>query len=178
MSPDALVDSPNVLVKSSDKHIEHLQSWFKNQHELYTWGAIREPLSSGEFIRHLGAAHLNSYSLSNQQQHFLAFGQHYLRLNRHHLGRLVVNPAHRGQGLGKQLVYQLIENAYEQQNAQGVSLFVFRDNVAAYQCYQSLGFVEHDYPGGVPGDMQNCAYMILPEKELSGETLTSTNPGF
>jgi ribosomal protein S18 acetylase RimI-like enzyme len=166
------------LIKSSNEHIAQLQSWFKNQQEIYTWGAISDPMSSTEFVKHLRADHLNSYSLSDKQQHFLAFGQHYLRLNRHHLGRLVVNPTHRGQGLGRQLVCRLIEKAYQQQHAQGVSLFVFRDNLSAYSCYQSIGFVEHDYPGGVPGNMENCAYMILPEKELSGETFTSSDPGF
>ena len=157
----ALVNSQNELLESSDEHITQLQTWFKNQHEIYTWGAIRAPMSCSEFIHHLRRAHLHSYSLTSQQQHLLAFGQYYLRLNRHHLGRLVVNPAHRGEGLAKQLICQLIDKAYQQQDAQGVSLFVFRDNITAYQCYQSLGFVEYDYPGGIPGDMQNCAYMIL-----------------
>jgi ribosomal protein S18 acetylase RimI-like enzyme len=170
--------SPFALVKSSTEHIAQLQSWFKNQQEMYTWGAISCPMSSTEFVHHLRAYHLNSYSLSDKQQYLLAFGQHYLRLNRHHLGRLVVNPEHRGKGLAKLLINKLIDKAFEQQNAQGVSLFVFRDNLSAYKCYQSLGFVECDYPQTMPGNVQNCAYMILPERELSSETFTSSDPGF
>lgn len=153
------------LVSSSETHIAELLTWFKTPQEIYTWGAITRLMSVDEFTQHLRASHLNSYSLVDDEPDLHAFGQYYLRLNRLHLGRLVVNPEHRGKGLAKILITKLIDKAFEQQGAKEASLFVFRDNLAAYHCYQSLGFVEQEYPGGIPGNMQNCAYMILPERD-------------
>ena len=153
------------LVRSSQAHISKLMTWFTTPNEMYSWGAISRLMSIDEFTRHLRASHLTSYSLLDERHHLQAFGQHYLRINRHHLGRLAVNPEHRGRGFAKILITTLINKAFEQQSAEGVSLFVFRDNLAAYRCYQSMGFEERNYPGGIPGSMQNCAYMILPERE-------------
>jgi ribosomal protein S18 acetylase RimI-like enzyme len=62
--------------------------------------------------------------------------------------------------LAKILITIILEQAFLAQPAKGASLFVFRDNIVAYQCYQSLGFIETDYPEQpFPGNMQNCAYM-------------------
>jgi ribosomal protein S18 acetylase RimI-like enzyme len=142
-----------------------LLTWFKTPQELYYWGAIRQPISIEKLSQDLRASHLNSCSLVEGQHDLHAFGLHYLRLNRHHLGRLVVKPEHRGKGLAKTLVTKLIDKAFDEQGAKKVSLFVFRDNLTAYRCYQSLGFLEHKYPGGIPDNLQNCAYMILPNQE-------------
>ena len=39
---------------------------------------------------------------------------------------------------------------------------MFKDNTAAHQCYQSHGFIEIEYPEqSLPGNMQNCVYMVL-----------------
>ena len=120
------------------------------------------PMSDESYLKLLTADHFKSFSLLNDEQQLVAFGQYYRRLDHHHLGRLAVNPKYRGQGLAKLLITKILEQAFLQQSAKGASLFVFKDNIVAYQCYQSLGFIETDYPEQpFPGNMQDCAYMVL-----------------
>jgi ribosomal protein S18 acetylase RimI-like enzyme len=151
------------LVVASEQHLLNVKTWFSSTAEIYTWGGpnMVYPMADDTFITLMRAAHLNSYSLVNSAQQIVAFGQFYLRLGRHHLGRLAVNPQYRGQGFAKPLIKQLLAKAAKQQNAQGASLFVFIDNHVALQCYQSLGFKRASYPEAMPGNMQNCHYMIL-----------------
>lgn len=151
------------LVSATSDHILVIKGWFNSFAEIHTWGGpqMTYPMSEKTFLALLTQPHLNSYVLVDETDQLLAFGQHYMRLDRWHLGRLAVKPKCRGQGLGKVLVTELLEAASKQQAAIEASLFVFPDNLAAYGCYQSLGFVETDYPGGVPGNMPNCIYMVL-----------------
>ena len=118
------------------------------------------PMADEDFLTQLTAGHFNSSCLLNVEHQLVAFGQYYERLEHHHLGRLAVNPAFRGQGLAKILIAKLLEKAHLEKPAKGASLFVFRDNKVAYKCYQSLGFIETEYPEHpFPGNMQNCADM-------------------
>ncbi|MDU0353598.1 GNAT family N-acetyltransferase [Paraglaciecola aquimarina] len=150
------------LVSACTEQLVVVKGWFNSYAEIHTWGGpeLTYPITDQDFVTLLQATHLHSYVLLDENATLLAFGQHYLRIGRHHLGRLVVNPAYRGKGLGKMLVRQLLDKAYTQQVAEHGSLFVFTSNKAAYDCYQKLGFVEYPYPDGVPGNMPNCIYMI------------------
>jgi ribosomal protein S18 acetylase RimI-like enzyme len=153
------------LVNVSNGQCLTVKTWFSDHNAIYTWGGpnMTYPMSDTDFLNLLNAPHINSFCLQDEGQQIIAFGQHYLRLERHHLGRLVVNPSCRGQGLGKILIQQLLAQAFTSKATLGASLFVFRDNTVAYNCYQSLGFIETDYPEKTfPRNMQNCAYMVLP----------------
>ncbi|MEP1447894.1 MAG: GNAT family N-acetyltransferase [Paraglaciecola sp.] len=151
-----------IFTPANEQQLLQLKNWFSDHRAMYTWGGpnMTYPISDKTFLKFLTANHINSYCLLNDEQQLLAFGQFYRRLEHHHLGRLAVNPKFRGKGLAKILIKLLLEQAYSQQPAKGASLFVFRDNEVAYRCYQSLGFIETDYPETpFPGNMQNCAYM-------------------
>ena len=151
------------FVVATKQHLLEVKSWFNSPAEIYTWGGpnMAYPMADEGFLALLQAQHLSSYSLLNDEQQLLAFGQHYIRLGRHHLGRLAVNPDARGRGLAKVLIKQLLSAAQNTENAKGASLFVFADNNVALQCYQSLGFKIVAYPDTMPGNMQNCLYMVL-----------------
>lgn len=56
------------------------------------------------------------------------------------LGHLIVDPARRGRGLGRELTRLLVERAFERLHATRVTLVVFAENVGAARCYESLGF--------------------------------------
>ena len=58
-----------------------------------------------------------------------------------HLGRLLVTPDRRGQGLGRRLCLALMQHAVAATGAQALTLRVFRDNAAAVALYARLGFV-------------------------------------
>jgi ribosomal protein S18 acetylase RimI-like enzyme len=150
------------LVASNEQLLRVIHPWFTNLEEIYTWGgpAMRYPMPIEAFVQTLQAPHLRSYALVDQDANLLAFGQHYVRLGRHHLGRLVVNPQERGRGLGKILVTNLLAKAGLDRSATGASLFVFASNVVAYRCYQALGFAEAIYPEAMPANMDNCLYMV------------------
>jgi ribosomal protein S18 acetylase RimI-like enzyme len=155
-----------ILIKPTKQQYLQVKDWFNNHQEIYTWGgpSMTYPMSDESFLDLLTAAHINSFCLLNDDQQLVAFGQFYSRLEHHHLGRLAVNPHFRGLGLSKILITKLLKTAFLEQPAKGASLFVFRDNLVAYKCYQSLGFKERDYPEHpFPGNMQNCAYMVLSE---------------
>jgi ribosomal protein S18 acetylase RimI-like enzyme len=60
--------------------------------------------------------------------------------------RLISNPSLRRQGAGKQLIRMIIAALEETGTYDEYSLFVYRHNTPAYQCYLSLGFNVADYP--------------------------------
>lgn len=54
---------------------------------------------------------------------------------------VVIDPAKRGKGLGKELISCATRYAYEFTGAKKVGLTVFRNNAPAIKCYESAGFV-------------------------------------
>ncbi len=96
---------------------------------------------------------MQSYTLRNPDGSFAAFGQSYERNGRGHLARLITNPALRRQGAGTRLIKLIIAALETQHTYDEYSLFVYRDNIPAYECYLSLGFAVTDYPeDGVMAD--------------------------
>jgi ribosomal protein S18 acetylase RimI-like enzyme len=153
------------LVATTDEQLLQIKSWFSSFEEIYTWGGpnMVYPMSDGDFLRVVKTKDIHSYCLQDDHAQVVAFGQFYPRLGRNHLGRLAVNPDQRGQGLSKVLIQKLLIEADNSFPNRDVSLFVFKNNVIAYQCYLSLGFEETEYPDTpFPGNMQNCVYMVLP----------------
>ena len=55
---------------------------------------------------------------------------------------VIVDPAARGQGLGKAMLRLAVEYAFEISKADAVSLRVFTENTPAVRCYESVGFAE------------------------------------
>jgi ribosomal protein S18 acetylase RimI-like enzyme len=150
------------LICPTEQQYLQVKTWFSDHQQMFTWGGpnMTYPMSDDKFLNLLTADHFTSFCLLNEEQQVVAFGQYYERLDHHHLGRLAVNPNNRGQGLAKILITKILEKAHLEQPAKGASLFVFKHNLVAYKCYQSLGFVETEYPEQpFPGNMQNCVYM-------------------
>lgn len=149
---------------ATDAQLLQVKNWFPSFEKIYTWGGpnMTYPMSDAGFLKVIKGHDIHSYCLLDNNQQLVAFGQFYNRLERNHLGRLAVAPHQRGKGLGKKLIRNLLAEAQKIRPNAESSLFVFSDNQVAYQCYQSLGFSEAPYPGGVPSNMQNCVFMVLP----------------
>jgi len=151
-------------------YIEELRSWFNNKSELDKWAGpnFRFPHTTETFSHDMRHQELASFCLFDAQQAFVAFGQYYQRLNCCHLGRLVVNPNHRGKGIAKVLIEQLStlgiktlslsDLQLKTQPIKNISLFVLADNAPALTLYQKLGFKAQNYPEVMPLD--NCLYMV------------------
>jgi len=124
------------------EEMHQLQSWFKSAEQQHSWGGdnFDFPCSAARFLQQLNRPGTQSFSLrKSAEDPLLGFGQICDRFSCHHLARLVICPEHRGQGLAKMLIVNLIKQAFSQQQ-RDISLYVHRHNVIAIQCYQSLGF--------------------------------------
>ncbi len=58
------------------------------------------------------------------------------------MGHCVIQPEHRGRGLGRVMVDLVLDKAFLHRDAERVSLVVFPDNVPAVRCYHRVGFLE------------------------------------
>lgn len=152
------------IVKVSSNDATEVLDWFASEKQIKDWGgpAMYFPISVTKFIERLNLDELGSFKVveTGAVDKILAFGQFYVRLGRHHLGRLAVSPNSRGNGVGRFLVNALIDKAHEHQTALGESLFVMNDNDVAIGLYESLGFNFVDYPEPIPNGFHGCMYMI------------------
>jgi len=142
------------------KHLLIVMKWFTNEQELNVWSGpnFRYPFDLNSFSEDLNMESLNSFVLIDNQENILAFGQYYLRLARCHLGRLVVNPNHRGQRVAEQLMIKLLQVGSKDLAVSESSLFVYEHNQVAIKAYQAFGFIISVYPGKLP--LEHCLYMV------------------
>lgn len=57
------------------------------------------------------------------------------------LGRVLVDPAQRGEGLGRALVTSAVTAGFAQTRIDTMTLGVYRHNTAAHRLYESIGFL-------------------------------------
>ncbi len=148
------------LTRPSDQDLIELMSWFLNKDELNIWSGpnFRYPFDQSTFKSDLNLNTLKSFSLISSEGELLAFGQYYLRLGKCHLGRLVVDPNRRGQGIAAHLINQLSTLGKSDLGTNACSLFVLEHNKSAIKAYTKLGFTMSDYPEIIP--LHQCFYMV------------------
>lgn len=148
------------LEESSRADMTELMQWFEDAAAIKVWGGPRFgfPFSTRSFLRDCHWRKMPTFSLRNPDGQLAAFGQIYERLGRINLARLVVNPVMRGQGVGKRLVSGLLEAGREIYDSPEYSLFVYRDNAPALQCYRSMGFEIAEFPEKAPLQ-DECFYL-------------------
>ncbi len=148
------------LTKPSDANFIELMSWFSTEEELSIWSGpgFRYPFDLNSFKSDLKLDVIKSFSFVSNERELLAFGQYYLRLDKCHLGRLVVNPNFRGQGIASCLIQELRALGKSDLKTDSCSLFVLKHNKSAIQAYTKLGFSVADYPDEIP--LENCLYMV------------------
>lgn len=151
------------LIPCQDADLTAVLRWFDDAKGVLAWGGpdLTFPLEINQFKQESRYGKNHSFVLKRSSE-LLAFGQFYRRLNRCHLGRLVVAPACRGQGFGEVLLEQLWQRGRTQLAASEASLFVLTHNQPAMRLYRRLGFVETPYPKAIP--LPDCIYMIRREK--------------
>lgn len=147
-----LQDNGWALSPAVDSHFDEIMTWFPDGESVNNWAGpnFQYPFSGETFRRDCRIDQMDSYMLLNSHGDCAAFGQTYIRDGRGHLARLVSNPAMRRQGAGRQLIQMITTALAKMHSFDEYSLFVFRDNVPAYRCYLSLGFVVVDYPNDAP----------------------------
>lgn len=136
------------LRETTNGDIEQFMGWFPDAESVDIWGGpgFRFPFTRESFLKDCQWDVMRSYSLVDPGGRLAAFGQIYNRHERGHLARLISNPVMRRQGAGTRLIRMLMRIAGEQLGFAECSLFVYRHNVPAYQCYLALGFEVQAYP--------------------------------
>ena len=149
---DAPCEDGWTLRESVTRDVAALMDWFENRHEVEIWGGpeFRYPFTRASFFEDIRWGRMLSYSLVNPAGELVGFGQIYDRNGHIHLARLIVVPAQRGRGLGRRLIEMLMRAGRDKMPHERYSLFVFRDNRPAYECYRSLGFEVAEYPEDMP----------------------------
>jgi ribosomal protein S18 acetylase RimI-like enzyme len=157
-------DQPVKLSGATIDHIRELMSWFDSERAVRVWGGpkFHYPYSEEGFISDLGWGRLSSAVLMSSNGQLIGFGQAYKKLNRGHLARLIVSPRHREQGYGRILVKEMMRWATELFSCTECSLFVYRDNERAIQCYQASGFCEACHPELEDSDV--IQFMVAPAR--------------
>jgi len=143
--------------------LAELMTWFPDAASCRTWGgpAFRYPFTGQSFREDSKVDQLASWSLVDADDRFCAFGQHYLRAGRCHLGRLAVAPALRNRGIGRELVHEIGRRGLEEFGVDSCSLFVLPGNDRAQRLYCRLGFEVQDYPEPAAA-FEGCTYMVAP----------------
>lgn len=139
--------------------LQTLINWFNNEDELKLWAgpSIRFPYTISTFTEDIKIKQLASFALLNDQNDFVGFGQFYNRLDHCHLGRLVIAPELRGQGVAKTLLELLMNEGKKQLKLDRYSLFVLEHNQNAIKAYKKSGFLVSQYPEDMA--IGNCLYM-------------------
>ncbi|NLX15143.1 MAG: GNAT family N-acetyltransferase [Phycisphaerales bacterium] len=123
---------------------ERVANWVSNDDELF-WLAPKTipPLTADKILNWPGIGSRPMFLRMNLSREPLG----YLELNnmpgdhRHFwVGHCIIDPDHRGKGLGQVMIRLLLEEAFQHCRGQRVSLVVFPDNLPAIRCYQALGF--------------------------------------
>jgi ribosomal protein S18 acetylase RimI-like enzyme len=148
------------LIQPLESHLLEMMNWFLTEKELMDWSGpnFRYPFNKSSFIEDIKLDTLNSFSLVSKKSELLAFGQYYQRLNRCHLGRLVVNPEYRGQGIAFELMRRICEVGLKELKVEECSLFVLSHNESAIKAYTKFGFRLDNYPDEI--SIKNCLYMV------------------
>ena len=144
-----LDDDGWTLSAAGDDDFDKVMTWFTDAEAVDRWAgpSFRYPYTRETFVEDCRTDIAASYALRNPDGRLAAFGQTCERSGRGHLLRLVVNPRMRREGAGKRLIRMLIASLEDGgHDYDEYSLFVYRDNTPAYQCYLSLGFAVTDYP--------------------------------
>ena len=128
-------------------------TWTDNERDFRKWSADRYdhyPIS---------AADMNSYyaQFADKDDHFemTAFDEsgivghlimRFIDENKSnlHFGFVIIDPAKRGKGYGKQMLELAIKYGFEILKADKITLGVYANNPGAIKCYKAVGFKETD----------------------------------
>jgi RimJ/RimL family protein N-acetyltransferase len=90
------------------------------------------------------------------------------------LGRIIIGEVEfRGQGIGQQIVKDLLEISFNQFNVLSAELNVFDWNINAIKCYEKVGFAINPakiYKKEIKGETWTALNMVI-EKKVGGKAL-------
>ncbi len=144
-----------------------IASWIPDAKACIRWAGplVPFPFTTAELETLLSVARGESYCLAKAGNAPYGFGQHFVvEQGLVHLGRIIVSPAARGKGLGRELCRQLIARAIQATGASAVTLRVYRDNPTALHLYSGLGFI--------PVELRSTEEVLFMELRANGAAHT------
>lgn len=127
--------------------------WLKSEKELYQWSADRFnkfPLTAQDinenYAPQIRTGRFFPLTALDEENHVI--GHFIIRYPREddnasvRLGFVILNPAYRGKGCGKEMLRLGVRYAKEHLHAARVDLGVFANNDSAKHCYEAVGFRE------------------------------------
>lgn len=144
-----------VLRDARGQDFDVIASWVPDARACLRWAGpnVSFPFTEGSLEKELLVADRQSRCLVHPEatEVPLAFGQSWTReVGARHLGRVLVDPSHRGFGLGHALVTRLVDEARADPGIAWITLRVFADNLPALSVYRQAGFI--DVPSLREGD--------------------------
>ncbi|MGN6870137.1 MAG: GNAT family N-acetyltransferase [Solirubrobacteraceae bacterium] len=136
MRPLALEDFPTLL------------SWISSADALFQWSGpwdFRWPLSRAQLQRDLERAgdQRRVYAVVDTGDELV--GHAMLTIQSEHrlgvVGRVLIDPARRGEGLGTGLMYEIVRVGFDELGLHRLQLGVYDFNLGAIACYERVGFV-------------------------------------
>ena len=151
------------LTAATDTDIDEVLTWFPDAESVDIWGGpeFRFPFTRESFVEDCRTNSMQTYALRDPAGRLAAFGQSYDRYGRGHLARLIANPDMRRRGAGSRLIELIIASLEAHEAFDEYSLFVYRHNIPAYECYLSSGFAVTDYPEDAPM-ADKCYFLTRP----------------
>jgi ribosomal protein S18 acetylase RimI-like enzyme len=148
------------LLKFDSRQLSELLTWVNSSAQMRDWAGpnIRYPCTLSTLEHDLFSKAWPSFSLVSSRDEMIGFGQYYSRLERCHLCRLIIAPAHRSKGLARRLIEEISNQGRQFSELESTSLFVYENNYAAINAYKKCGFRVCDYPSH--DKMENCLYMV------------------
>lgn len=136
------------LAQPKASHYVELSSWISDAEACVHWAGpdMPFPFSSSALPSLLEMPGSSSFCLVESDDKLMGFAQYWPRdAETVHLGRIIINPLYRGQGLGKAMLQLLVAEAKEAYQPETITLNVLRDNPRAKYLYQKLGFVAEEH---------------------------------
>jgi RimJ/RimL family protein N-acetyltransferase len=128
-----------------------LESWITSADALFQWSGpwdFRWPLDRGRLRRDLagaGAGERRRLLAAVDDGSGMLVGHAMLTIQPEHrlgvIGRVLIDPARRGRGLGVALMHEVVRVAFERLGLHRLQLAVYDFNVAAIAAYERAGFV-------------------------------------
>jgi len=148
-----------MLCSPSPRHFVVLGSWINDAEQCLRWAGpkLTFPFQAQTLPSSLETEVCDSYALVDAAGELVGFGQIFRREpETGHLGRIIVDPKRRQQGVGQQLCKELINAGVRRHAFRSMTLWVFVDNPPAIHLYASLGFAPEAREG-----MEGCMFMRL-----------------
>jgi len=123
------------------------------------------PWSRNSFLTEIQKNLLAKYIVAELDNNILGYGGLWLILNEGHITNIAVKKAHRGKGIGEQLIQGLINYCVDN-NIDNMTLEVRKSNIVAQNLYKKYGFIDYGIRPNYYSDDGEDAIVMWKSNEL------------